>query len=679
MTRPVYAHRCLPVPRPLVVAGLALSWVVAVATPVAGGTTPMTFTVNSTGDAADADTNDGACDTGNTITIPIAGTPECTLRAAIQQSNSDAFAVDRIEFAIPGDGPHTIQPASALPQITADVVIDGYTEPGAAVNTAEQGSNAVLMIELDGENAGAGAAGLEVVLTAESGDVLIRGLAINDFGNHGVFTTSPGTAIEGNFIGTNLTGTEAADGNGSWGVYVDGTGVVVGGSGAAARNVISGNGDGGIAATNGADSVISGNLIGTNAAGTAALPNSGGMELNGTDHASVTGNVISGNEFHGIVIGNFAVSNFIQGNLIGTDAAGTAAVPNGQVGIYLSQTTDNLIGGTAAGEGNVISGNGLSGVVLESTDTEGNSIVGNTIGADANGAPLGNGADGVTAISSGQNMIGGTDSGAGNVIANNDRNGVTIGMAPTPSTRKSILGNSIHSNGELGIDLDAEPSFLPDGDGVTPNDPDDPDTGPNELQNYPVIESAMLTSDGLVVEGTLNSTPSEEFRLEFFLSAPCDASGHGEGSAFMGGDVTTTDDGGDATFSFTFPVTFEPVEDAVITATATDPDGNTSEFSACEELVDGRSGPASPTPTGGTEPPTGGTASPTASPAASPIASPAASRTASPDPRSSQAPNTAGVSFGGIGGIGLWASGVLVAGSLVTLAGMTLRRRRARV
>lgn len=645
----------------LILAGTVVALSAAGAMPVAAGTPAATFTVNSTGDAGDDDTTDGVCDTGNTIMLPVVGTPECTLRAAIQQANADASTRDFIEFEIPGDGPHTIQPASALPQITTDLVIDGYTETGATPNTAEDGSNAVLMIELDGGSAGAGVAGLEVVLAADFGDVLIRGLAINNFGSYGIFTSSPGTAIEGNFIGTNVAGTEA-DGNGSWGVSIDGTGVVVG-SGTAGRNVISGNANGGILASNGADSVIAGNLIGTNAAGTAALPNSNGIELSGTEFASVTGNVISGNEFHGVIISNFARANFVQGNLIGTDAAGGLAVPNGWVGIFLTDTTDNMVGGAEAGLGNVISGNGQSGVVLVLEQTEGNSIVGNLIGANAIGAPLGNGEDGVSAISSGQNWIGGTEPGAGNVIANNDRNGVTVGFVLMLSRFKSILGNSIHDNGGLGIDLDGnlDEDDNPGGDGVTPNDLDDVDDGPNELQNYPIIESATLTTEGLEVTGTLNSTASDEFRLEFFLSAPCDASGYGEGASFMGADAVTTDAGGDATFSFTFDVTFEPVEHAVITGTATNPGGNTSEFSECQELVDERLGPASPGPSGSdgtmTAPPSGGSPTPSRGPGASRV------------------PDTANHGLTGLGGIGVWISGALVFGSLAALTAANRSRR----
>jgi RHS repeat-associated protein len=135
-----------------------------------------------------------------------------------------------------------------------------------------------------------------------------------------------------------------------------------------------------------------------------------------------------------------------------------------------------------------------------------------------------------------------------------------------------ISGNSIFENAELGIDLY--------NDGVTPNDTGDPDTGPNNLQNFPVITAA--SSDGstsTTIDGTLNSTPSTTFRLEFFASLSCDPSGNGEGEIYIGTSDEITDINGDVTFSVELPVGIP--DGYTITATATDPDGNTSEFSAC--------------------------------------------------------------------------------------------------
>jgi uncharacterized repeat protein (TIGR01451 family) len=147
-------------------------------------------------------------------------------------------------------------------------------------------------------------------------------------------------------------------------------------------------------------------------------------------------------------------------------------------------------------------------------------------------------------------------------------------------TGHSVLGNSIHSNTGInsqyipgngfGIELGYQ-------DVVEANDPGDPDTGPNNLQNYPVL--ADVTAGGTTVNGSLNSTPSTSFDLHFYANTACDASGHGEGETYLGSDTVTTDAVGDVSFSsaVTVPV---PVG-AFVTATATDPAGNTSEFSQC--------------------------------------------------------------------------------------------------
>ncbi len=138
-----------------------------------------------------------------------------------------------------------------------------------------------------------------------------------------------------------------------------------------------------------------------------------------------------------------------------------------------------------------------------------------------------------------------------------------------------ISGNSIHSNGGIGIDLNHN--------NVTLNDPLDSDAGPNNLQNYPVLTSATTSGGNTTIAGTLNSTPSKPFTLEFFSSPSCDASGFGEGETFLGSTQVTTDAGGIVGFTANLPVSV-PLG-RVITATATDGNGNTSEFSRCSSPV----------------------------------------------------------------------------------------------
>ena len=176
-------------------------------------------------------------------------------------------------------------------------------------------------------------------------------------------------------------------------------------------------------------------------------------------------------------------------------------------------------------------------------------------------------------IGSPSNTIGGMVPGAANIIAYNGNFGVGLAF---DATGNAILSNAIFANvpffssEALGIDLDL---FGFTHVGVLPNDPGDGDTGSNNFQNFPVLTSA--TTGG--VEGTLNSTPNTTFRLEFFANSVCDPSGFGEGETFLGSTTSTTDGSGNTNFTAIFPV---PLGD-IVTATATDPNNNTSEFSAC--------------------------------------------------------------------------------------------------
>lgn len=197
-----------------------------------------------------------------------------------------------------------------------------------------------------------------------------------------------------------------------------------------------------------------------------------------------------------------------------------------------------------------------------------NLVQGNLIGTDVTGgAALGNGGHGVD-VGCYQNVVGGTAGGASNRIAFNGGDGVSVGCA----TGNQVRANSIFLNGDLGIDLG--------NDGVTANDPNDGDTGANNLQNFPVLSSATTNAGYTTVTGSLNSTPSITFDVDLFVSPSCDSSGHGEGETFLKTVQITTDPGGNGLFS----ETFVSVENQFVTATATDPNGNTSEFSACQAV-----------------------------------------------------------------------------------------------
>jgi uncharacterized repeat protein (TIGR01451 family) len=414
-------------------------------------------------------------------------------------------------------------------------------------------------------------------------------LVINRFADEtgiGIQLSGSNYIIEFNFIGTNATGT-AALGNGDSGLLINpGSGHVIGGTTPAARNVISGNDGQGVQfllgpATN---HQIQGNFIGTNAAGTAGIGNlaDGIFMLSGVTNimnCTVGGttagarNVISANGGVGLEFLTVGTSNLVQGNFIGTDVTGTNDLGNALSGMSLSDAANNTIGGTVAGAGNVISGNNGGGVRINLAASTGNLVQGNKIGTRADGVnSLANSSHGVLTLNSASNnTIGGVVEG-GNIIAFNTGAGVKIETGTGSSTGNAVTTNSIFTNGGLGIDLGPA--------GVTANDGNDGDGGANGLQNFPVLTSAKgVVGGGVNIQGTLNSTANTTFTLHFYANAACDPSGNGEGQIFLGSGMATTV-GNDVTFDITLPGASASLGQ-FITATATNPAGSTSEFSAC--------------------------------------------------------------------------------------------------
>jgi hypothetical protein len=463
------------------------------------------------------------------------------LREAITAANTTSNGLDRdeIHFAISGAGVHTIRPSSALPTITDPVTVDGWTQPGFSGSP---------IIELDGTISN------EDGITIMANNSTVRGLVINRFPNHGILLVGgvSGNRIVGNFVGTDVTGTLSL-GNAGVGVYMFGGASynIIGGTTPADRNVVSGN------------------------RGTGVVMDGRVSPVNG---------------------------NQVLGNFIGTNALGTSALPNLNGGLTIAQgASDNSVGGTTPGAGNLISGNAVFGVVIAhhaneeipDTNTTRNVVQGNLIGTDVTGAPrLGNGGHGVLIFNNAfDNLIGGAASGAGNVIAGNQQAGIAIfdavnfGAGVFRSNANTIQSNSIHSNGGLGIDLvPGQSNGTPLGDGVTPNDPGDGDSGPNGLQNFPEISSAKSqTGSTTWVFGSLNSLANTSFTLDFYANATADPSGHGEGQRYLGSATATTNASGDATFSVTLAAATSPGE--MITATATDPNGDTSEFSLANQVT----------------------------------------------------------------------------------------------
>jgi parallel beta-helix repeat protein len=553
-----------------------------------------------------------------------------SLRQAILDANN--MGGGTIDFDILPHGPlYTISPLTALPIITQTVTIDGYTQSGAMMNTnpPTMGLNTVLRIELSGVNSGSNFAGLVI----NAPNCTVRGLVINRFVGDGIRVCSNGNVFEGNFIGTNPAGTMAlGNGSGAVGGIVFGfcgtpLNCTIGGTTPAARNLISGNSAAGIVLGSGSGNTVQGNLIGTDVTGTLALGNAlGGVGTSGTG-ALIGGttvnarNIISANN-RGIDLGSGS-NNTVQGNFIGTDVTGTIALSNPNVGVN-TQGTNDVIGGLTATPGtppgNLISGNnGNSAVILFSSSAQGNVIEGNIIGADITGTqPLPNFPGGIQ-INGPDNTVGGTDANARNIIAFNGGNTPMCNAAVagiwvhnSGAINNGILGNSIFSNAGLGIDLE----FDGDPNCIEPNDHCDMDTGPNDLQNYPVLTSAHSGGGSTTIQGSLDSAPNTTFRVEFFANAQCDPFGNGEGQTFIGSTNLMTNGNCTVPINVTLPVNVQTGH--VITATATDPNNNTSEFSACV-VVNPNSVRVRPTP----RPRPSLTPRPTSPPHVTPVPTPA--------------------------------------------------------
>lgn len=300
-----------------------------------------------------------------------------------------------------------------------------------------------------------------------------------------------------------------------------------------------------------------------------------GIYADSVTDSSITGNQVSGNAQEGVLLTNGSTLT-IQGNLVGTDDDGVQPIGNGPTGydgFYLSSVDDSTIGGTGAGQRNVIGSSAAAQFELNSSDN--NIVYGNLVGVGVdgssalpNGAAFGYPGIYVTGDSDG-NTIGGTASGQANTVVNSAGPGVAI----TGTTdRTPVRGNKIDGNTGLGIDIDWN--------GVTANDAGDPDNGPNRRQNFPVLTRAAANSAGTQVHGSLNSRPSQTYTVDLYTSPSCDSSGNGEGATWLGSQPVTTDGAGNVTFILNVPG-IAPFGTAVV-ATATDSLGRTSEFSACQ-------------------------------------------------------------------------------------------------
>ena len=395
------------------------------------------------------------------------------------ESTQEVNAVARLDFAAAGP---IVIPTSTPLVVSDPVVIDGYTQPGAQPSTAAVGSNALIPVVVQGNppasssmTADPNASGFVIV----SGGTTLKGLTIDGFRGSGVVLAEQGgNDIEGNFIGTDSTGSTAR-GNLVAGVLVGAFRVassdnVIGGTSPAARNVISGNGGPGVWLASGTTgNRVEGNLIGSNANGTRAVGNgnigvlvdqSPDNVVGGTNPGA--GNVISGNRAATlpgpnpdpattgaggvVIIGPAATGNAVIGNLIGTTASGAGRLGNAYDGVGISGAPGNTVGG-AGPAGNTISANGGVGVRIAGAGASGNSVLNNRIGTDAGGSlALGNAYDGVFLNLAPGNRIGAP--GLGNVIAASGFSGIFIlGASATGNLVESnFIGTGIGGVGNLG-------------------------------------------------------------------------------------------------------------------------------------------------------------------------------------------------------------------------------------
>ena len=373
--------------------------------------------------------------------------------------------------------------------------------------------------------------------------------------------------VKGNFVDTNSTGSACLGPSNDKSVYVAGyNDNRIGGETPSERNVICAPGSGATAVyLSGDHNVVEGNYIGINAAGNGALLARYGVEVVGDGNIiGDTRNVIVAGT--GVEIGGTNTS--VLGNSVGTDATGSFSLaPADAVGI-LDGGSASVIGGPASSDGNLISGN-TQGILAAGA---GSKIQGNLIGLDASGtSSLPNTLVGIRVIASGPLPV----TIQQNVIAHNNSSntagygGVLVGAG---ALQGFITENSIFSNGGRGIVLGG---YL----APPPNDACDGDSGANNLQNYPVLTSVVSNGTSTTIQGTLNSSTSSAFIVEFFSNLACDPSGFGQGALYLGNTPVATD--GSCQGSFSAMVTPAVPAGQLIAATATDPLGNTSEFSAC--------------------------------------------------------------------------------------------------
>lgn len=378
----------------------------------------------------------------------------------VGRDSSDTIIFDPSVFPPSGGG--TISLTAALPPLsTGTDTIDGL-QASVTIDGGNQSFECIVIGSSDNAVKGLQIKGclVAVMIQASAAKNAIGGpgpgegnvISGNDEGIVIGGAGADGNTVRGNLIGVDATGSSPLSNRNGVHIHAEARANVIGGGNPDDRNIISGNKGVGIT-IRGSANLVQGNYIGTDKNGMAAIPN--GMEgiwiapdaQDNVVGGSTAGerNVISGNDLFGLSIsGAGATGNIVKGNYIGIDASGGAALANRHGLVLDLGAQENIIGGITAGEANVISANG-TGVLIRGPETNGNVIIGNYIGTDASGAqPIGN-ALGVWLLRGAQhNIIGGISAGEGNVISASALAGVQVEGQETVAN--TIRGNSIFSN-----------------------------------------------------------------------------------------------------------------------------------------------------------------------------------------------------------------------------------------
>ncbi|MDB5355894.1 MAG: Cna domain protein [Phycisphaerales bacterium] len=512
------------------------------------------------------------------------------------------------------------------------LAVNGFTVVGIHVGLG--GDGATLQANYVGTDAtGMTAKPNATGILVDAGGVFVVGNLISGNSGDGLQVTGNNARIVANFIGTNITGA-AALGNGNFGINISGgAGATIGGTTPDARNIISGSGADGITFNSAVGGLVEGNYLGTDSSGASALPNAGngisvffstGISIGAA--AAGAGNLVSANFGNGVYF-KFSTSCTVAGNFIGTDVTGTLIADgssnimgNFGSGVFLdTDSGGNVIGGSTPAARNLIAGSLGNGITVQTTDLESNTIQGNYIGTDAAGLiALPNQGNGINITSPGNTVLGNLVSGnAGfGVQLNSDLTTVTGNLIGTDSTdlnplpnqgtgvyilgnNNSVLSNTISYNGGVGVTvfagigntirknssyMNAHLAIDLGDDGPTTNDFNSHASGPNLYQNFPVIISAVISSSGTItLTGTLDSIAAGPFTIDFYTSAAPDPSGYGQGQNWLGSVSVTPDASGHCTFNATF--TAPAGGQGFVSATATDLNGNTSEFGLTQAIT----------------------------------------------------------------------------------------------